>query len=84
MGGIADSEVLVSELLVAPESEGGAGYATKLVGKWHLGHRDRFHPMRHGFREFFGAPNCHMHQDGTAAPNIPVYKDREMVGRCRC
>ncbi len=31
-----------------------AGYATALVGKWHLGHADRFHPLRRGFDEFFG------------------------------
>lgn len=27
----------------------GAGYATAVVGKWHLGYEDRFSPNRHGF-----------------------------------
>lgn len=31
-----------------------AGYATALVGKWHLGGAARFHPLRRGFDEFFG------------------------------
>lgn len=31
-----------------------AGYATGLVGKWHLGLEDHFHPTRRGFDEFFG------------------------------
>lgn len=31
-----------------------AGYATALVGKWHLGGSSPFHPQRRGFDEFFG------------------------------
>jgi arylsulfatase A-like enzyme len=31
-----------------------AGYATGLVGKWHLGDADKFHPPKRGFDEFFG------------------------------
>ncbi len=31
-----------------------AGYATGLVGKWHLGSANRFRPQRRGFDEFFG------------------------------
>jgi len=30
------------------------GYATALIGKWHLGGQPRFHPNRHGFDEFWG------------------------------
>uniref|UniRef100_A0A673V3C3 Galactosamine (N-acetyl)-6-sulfatase n=1 Tax=Suricata suricatta TaxID=37032 RepID=A0A673V3C3_SURSU len=76
VGGIPDQELLLPELLK------GAGYASKIVGKWHLGHRPRFHPLRHGFDEWFGSPNCHFGPyDGRAQPNIPVYRDWEMVGR---
>jgi arylsulfatase A-like enzyme len=32
-----------------------AGYATALVGKWHLGYPPHFHPLRSGYQEFFGA-----------------------------
>jgi len=31
-----------------------AGYGTALIGKWHLGWRPEFNPVRHGFDEFFG------------------------------
>jgi uncharacterized sulfatase len=30
------------------------GYATALVGKWHLGSRPAFHPTRHGLGYFYG------------------------------
>ena len=30
------------------------GYATALIGKWHLGFRREFGPRAHGFDEFFG------------------------------
>jgi arylsulfatase A-like enzyme len=41
-----------------------AGYATGLVGKWHLGDDDKFHPVKRGFDEFFGFL-------GGAHPYIP-------------
>jgi len=76
VGGIPDDEILISELLK------DGNYDTKLIGKWHLGHRAPFHPMRHGFNEWFGAPNCHFHFGNLSAePNIPVYKNKEMIGR---
>jgi len=31
-----------------------AGYTTGVIGKWHLGGTAAFHPLRHGFDEFFG------------------------------
>jgi arylsulfatase A-like enzyme len=31
-----------------------ADYRTALIGKWHLGQKDQFHPMNRGFDEFFG------------------------------
>jgi len=32
----------------------GAGYATALVGKWHLGFAPHFGPLKSGYQEFFG------------------------------
>ncbi|KAE8608393.1 hypothetical protein XENTR_v10011492 [Xenopus tropicalis] len=76
MGGIPDSEVLFPELLKK------AGYVNKIIGKWHLGHRPSYHPLRRGFDEWFGSPNCHFGPyDNKQRPNIPVYRDWDMVGR---
>jgi arylsulfatase A-like enzyme len=37
-----------------PRQLKSAGYATGLIGKWHLGWKPEFHPTRHGFDEFWG------------------------------
>ena len=46
--GLALSEVTIADRLKA------AGYATGLVGKWHLGEAPKFHPQRRGFDSYFG------------------------------
>jgi arylsulfatase A len=51
--GINPNEATVAEVLR------DVGYATGMVGKWHLGDAPEFNPVRHGFSEFFGAPYSH-------------------------
>ncbi len=46
--GLPRSEITLARHLRA------VGYATGLVGKWHLGGADGFHPLDHGFDEFYG------------------------------
>ena len=41
-------------LVTWPELLAKAGYRNGLVGKWHLGTVDRFHPTRHGYHYFMG------------------------------
>ena len=48
--GINDSEVTIAEMLREQ------GYATGIIGKWHLGDHPQFLPLRHGFDEYFGLP----------------------------
>jgi len=43
----------VSERTIA-DRLGAAGYVTGLGGKWHLGSRPQFHPLRRGFGGFWG------------------------------
>ena len=50
------------------------GYATGLVGKWHLGFNPQIGPNAHGFDEFFGflsgATNYYTHRTGDGAPDL--------------
>jgi len=41
-------------LATMPRAFQQAGYRTALVGKWHLGHADRFYPTRYGYDSFKG------------------------------
>src|SRR5438105_1239689 len=51
--GLPPEEITIAELL-KPK-----GYATAIVGKWHLGHLPQFLPMRQGFDSWFGLPFSH-------------------------
>ncbi|MCW5633390.1 MAG: sulfatase-like hydrolase/transferase [Rubrivivax sp.] len=45
---------LPPEMPTLPSRLREAGYATALVGKWHLGYPPAFGPLRSGYDEFFG------------------------------
>ncbi len=49
-GGLPQAEVTMAEALQA------RGYATAIIGKWHLGHLPEHLPTRHGFDYYFGIP----------------------------
>ena len=46
--GLPTSEITIANLLRS------VGYATGIVGKWHLGGTAKYHPQRRGFDEFYG------------------------------
>ena len=46
--GLNAVEVTIGELFQ------GAGYHTKCIGKWHLGHKPEYFPVKHGFDEYYG------------------------------
>jgi arylsulfatase A-like enzyme len=47
--GLAQDQITLPQLLST------AGYATGMVGKWHLGAHPELHPMKRGFQEYYGA-----------------------------
>ncbi len=66
--GLAPSDTSLPRLLKA------GGYATGLVGKWHLGFKPEFGPNAHGFDEFFGllagAVDFYSHRRGDGTPDL--------------
>jgi arylsulfatase A-like enzyme len=58
-----------------------AGYRTAMVGKWHLGRRDGFSPLSHGFDNFYGfydwTLGYHTHLNSAGEPGL--YRGDELV-----
>jgi len=74
--GNKDSGLPLSETTMADRLK-DAGYATALIGKWHLGYAEPFRPLRRGFDEFFGfLGGAHSYFPGDGAPilrgDVPV------------
>lgn len=46
--GLDTSQVTIAEMLKT------SGYATAIMGKWHLGYKKEFNPVNQGFDEFYG------------------------------
>lgn len=57
-----------------PSLLAAAGYATALVGKWHLGWLPHFGPLKSGYQEFFGAMSGGLdyftHRDSAGAHDL--------------
>jgi arylsulfatase A-like enzyme len=60
--GLSQDEVTVAELLKKQ------GYATGIVGKWHLGDQLEFLPRKHGFDYYYGLP--YSNDMGPAADGV--------------
>jgi arylsulfatase A len=64
---------LPTTFMTLPKALKTRGYATGAFGKWHLGYRDEFNPLHHGFDEYFGELlghsdyYHHAYYDGTYA-----------------
>jgi len=62
---------LPQDEITLPEGLKAAGYATGMVGKWHLGVWSidpEGHPRKHGFDSFFGLPHSNDMNPTPAAP----------------
>jgi arylsulfatase A-like enzyme len=89
-GGLPLSEKLIGDRLKP------LGYATGLIGKWHLGYPAEYHPNRRGFDHFFGIlqgsrsyfpmkkelPHQVFQLDGKATPEGGYTTDRIGDGAC--
>ncbi|MDX1637581.1 MAG: sulfatase [Balneolaceae bacterium] len=75
-GGLPDSELTLAESL------NQAGYATGMVGKWHLGYmQDKFLPPNQGFDSWFGLPYSNDYRKPWVQTEEPLglYRGTEMV-----
>lgn len=77
--GLHPDEVTVAEALKAQ------GYATAIVGKWHLGDQPEFLPTRQGFDWFFGVPYSDdmtervWDKDGSKWPPLPLMENETVI-----
>jgi arylsulfatase A-like enzyme len=57
-----------------------AGYATGMVGKWHLGRMGRFRPDNRGFAEAFWSPNGGIYFPDPATGTLPhLFRGKDRV-----
>lgn len=82
--GLHPDEVTVAQVLKSQ------GYATGIIGKWHLGDQLEFLPTRHGFDSFFGIPysddmtqqagqRLGTRMDGHLWPPLPLMEDETVI-----
>ncbi len=70
-GGISDSEITVAEKLQE------LGYATAVIGKWHLGDSEKYFPMKHGFDYWWGLANNPYHR--AYDKGLPMYENNTIA-----
>ena len=91
--GINPEETTIAEMLKTK------GYYTGAIGKWHLGHHEKFLPLQHGFDYYYGLPYSNdmwpVDFDGvpvikkdTASPKLrypvlPIIEGNKKVGEVR-
>jgi len=75
--GLNSSEITVAEVLKA------RGYATGIVGKWHLGDQPEFLPTRQGFDYYFGIPFSNdmgqKDRPNTKYPPLPLLRMEKVI-----
>lgn len=63
-----------------PQRMKALGYATGMVGKWHLGTRDGYYPTDRGFDEFFGfLGGAHSYVNARADAKNPILRGKEVI-----
>ena len=74
--GLNPSENTVASLLKEQ------GYATMIIGKWHLGDQPGFLPLQHGFEHYLGLPYSNDMLETaavTGVPVVPLIQDNKVI-----
>lgn len=77
--GISENETTLAQLFKQK------GYATGMAGKWHLGDKPQFSPIRHGFDEYFGLPYSsdmwplHPEAKPGSYPPLPLFDGEKVL-----
>jgi arylsulfatase A len=74
--GLAKNHATIAEMLKT------LGYATSIIGKWHLGHLPEFLPTKRGFDEYYGLPysNDMWPKHPTAMfPDLPLIEGDKVI-----
>lgn len=75
--GLAKNEVTIADVLKR------LGYATAMIGKWHLGHLPEHLPMKHGFDEYYGLPYSNdmwPFHPTSKFPDLPLMEGEKILG----
>lgn len=73
--GLHPDEITIAEVLKS------AGYATAIIGKWHLGDQLEFLPTRQGFDSYLGIPYSDdmTARKGKPWPPLPLMRDESVI-----
>jgi arylsulfatase A-like enzyme len=73
--GLNPGEVTIAEVLKA------SGYATGMIGKWHLGDQGPFLPTRQGFDSYIGIPYSDdmTPREGQIWPDLPLMRNETVI-----
>ena len=78
-GADPEKEILISRILKEE------GYATALIGKWHMGSYPKYRPNNHGFDYHYGLLYCNDHgpernpKHNYGWPEIPLYENGTII-----
>jgi arylsulfatase len=75
--GLNPEEITIADMLKAK------GYATKAIGKWHVGSRKEFLPTKQGFDEYYGIPYSNdmwpRNSSGRVFPSLPLIENETVI-----
>ena len=78
----ADTKGLNPDEITIAETLKERGYATAIIGKWHLGDKPEFLPTRQGFDQYYGIPYSNDmggRKPEDARPPLPLMRNEEVI-----